>query len=229
MMRREIESCVRSQFQKSFTRRRGGAEQRLVLATKARRTLKNDTRRANAQGTRNSLHPCAMSFFFSCGSRNISPPRLRVSARKISVPQREYWMIHQSITRKKAMAGVMTDGFDMAWEDLPEYLGPHVLLSLSAILLGVAIKPPLVIFSVALPPAAGPRRSRQHRNRPFRASHCSRFLTRSSWGFRPSRSDIRLRLPARLGFCPCWRRSRFIRCCRCSGTRSRASSILIPP
>jgi len=35
-----------------------------------------------------------------------------------------------------------------AWSDLPDYLGWHVLLSLSAILIGVAISLPLAIFSL---------------------------------------------------------------------------------
>ena len=38
-------------------------------------------------------------------------------------------------------------GFATAWADLPEYLGWHVLLSLSAVLIGVAISLPLAIFS----------------------------------------------------------------------------------
>jgi osmoprotectant transport system permease protein len=41
----------------------------------------------------------------------------------------------------------MTGGLESAWADLPEYLGWHVLLSLSAILLGVAISLPLAILS----------------------------------------------------------------------------------
>ncbi|HEY5048200.1 MAG TPA: ABC transporter permease/substrate-binding protein [Rhizomicrobium sp.] len=41
----------------------------------------------------------------------------------------------------------MTGEFAAAWADLPEYLGWHVLLSLSAILLGVIISLPLAIFS----------------------------------------------------------------------------------
>ncbi len=41
----------------------------------------------------------------------------------------------------------MNGGFDAAWASLPEYLGWHVLLSLSAILLGVVISLPLAILS----------------------------------------------------------------------------------
>jgi osmoprotectant transport system permease protein len=41
-------------------------------------------------------------------------------------------------------------GLDAAWASLPEYLGWHVLLSLSAILLGVAISLPLAILSARI-------------------------------------------------------------------------------
>ena len=41
----------------------------------------------------------------------------------------------------------VTGGLDAAWANLPEYLGWHVLLSLSAITLGVAISLPLAILS----------------------------------------------------------------------------------
>ncbi len=44
----------------------------------------------------------------------------------------------------------MTDGdssVDIAWSELPDYLGAHVLLSVSAILIGVAISLPLAILS----------------------------------------------------------------------------------
>ncbi|MGD0190217.1 MAG: ABC transporter permease/substrate-binding protein [Rhizomicrobium sp.] len=41
----------------------------------------------------------------------------------------------------------MSSGLESAWADLPEYLGWHVLLSLSAILLGVAISLPLAILA----------------------------------------------------------------------------------
>jgi osmoprotectant transport system permease protein len=54
------------------------------------------------------------------------------------------------------MAGAMTGGFDAAWASLPEYLGWHVLLSLSAILLGVAISLPLAILSARFRLLRGP-------------------------------------------------------------------------
>jgi len=50
----------------------------------------------------------------------------------------------------------MIEGLASAWANLPEYLGWHVLLSLSAILLGVVLSLPLAILSVRYAVLRGP-------------------------------------------------------------------------